>query len=402
LQALQRASFLASYVDSPARYQAKRRLVAQARHILAGHGLLADPLPARLGQAKPRLVAIGEGLNAGHALWRFFAEPLRELRQYFDVTLLGADDAAAQAAGDLADAFVPFSRSPDPLRAWVDQVRALQPDIVFYPGIGMSFATYTLSLQRLAPLQVASTATPAPSCSPEIDVTLLFDGLRAPSGFGPVAYYDHHVLRRAEVASLPPRAAGDGVPCIGVNAVAMKLNDGFFAAIEAVMARYGRPCRLRFMPNVAGAELQGLMRTLLTRFPGAEVFPSMSHAAYLEVLSGCDIVLQSFPFGGANTTTDALDLGIPVVALGSDFLSGQTDSLLLHQRDLDTLCTATVDEYVTLALRLLEDRAYAAQVRDHLARLPREAGHAQQGNVTAGEAIRQLWDQHRVASGGAA
>jgi hypothetical protein len=402
LQLLQRACFLVSYIDSPVRYVAKRRLVEQARHILNGHGLLVDgPRQPRAvpDAAKPRLVAIGEGMAAGHAVWRFFAEPMRDLRQHFEVTLLGTDESLANVAGDLADAFVPFERTADPLRVWAAQVQKMQPDIIFYPGIGMSFATYSLSLQRLAPLQVASVATPASSCSSEIDATLLFEGLHAPDGFGPVKYYDHHILRLA-LASLPEsHAKSSDVPCIGVNAVAMKLNDAFFTAIETVLARYGRPCRLRFMPNVAGVELQGLMRIVLQRFPGAEVLPSMNHAAYLEALAECDIVLQSFPFGGANTTNDALDLGIPVVALASEFISGQTDRTLLQVRDLDSLCTTNVEEYVALALRLLEDRSYAAEVRDQLANLPREAGRSKRGNVTIADAILQLWEERNAAAG---
>ncbi|MDB5954059.1 hypothetical protein [Ramlibacter sp.] len=393
LPALQRACFLVSYVDSPLRYAAKRRLVEQARHILAGHGLLVDcpPPPAR-GASRPRLLVIGEGLGAGHAMWRFYAEPLRELRQHFEVTLLGPAEAAPSVTGDLADAFVPFAQTDDPVRAWSRQALDLRPDIVFYPGIGMSFATWSLSLQRLAPLQVAATATPAPSCSPAIDATLLFEDLAPPADLGTIARYDHHVLRPAR-ADLPPATRpdrSDGLACIGVNAVAMKLNDGFLSAIEAVLARAPRPCRLRFLPNLAGAELQAMMGLLLQRFPGAEVLPAMDHPAYLQALAGCDLVLQSFPFGGANTTNDALDLGIPVVALASEFLSGQTDLLLLRERGLESLCARTRDDYVEIALRLLQD---AGEARRQLAESTATSFRGRQGRVSMADAILALWQE---------
>lgn len=399
LPALQRAAFLVSYIDSPSRYLAKAQLVAQARHILAGHGLLVDAAPTAAPDARPHLAVVGEGLATGHAMWRFYAEPLRDLRRDFRVTLLGPASHAPDA-GDLADACIALQPSDDPVRAWTRQVQNAAPDIVFYPGIGMTFATFTLSLQRLARLQVASTATPAPSGSPTIDATLLFDDFDVPPGLGPVLRYDHHVLRPAR-AALPQAVAATQGPsrCIGVNAVAMKLNDGFLSAIEAVLQGSQRPCRLRFLPNVAGAELQALQRVLLARFPGAEVLPSMDHLAYLAAVGECDLVLQSFPFGGANTTNDALDLGIPVVALEGHFLSGQTDRLLLAARGLDALlCARDVPAYVALASRLLHDDAFAEQVRAQLRALPDDTRRAKRGGTTAADAIRQLWQSRGAAA----
>lgn len=399
LPALQRAAFLASYIDTPSRYLGKAQLVAQARHSLAAQGLLAAPIPPRAAAAPPHLAVIGEGLAPGHAMWRFFAEPLQELRRDFRVTLLGPA-THAPAAGDLADACIALKPSRDPVRDWTRQVLDTAPDIVFYPGIGMTFATFTLSLQRLAPLQVASTATPAPSCSPVIDTTLLFEGLRVPPGFGPVLRYDHHVLRPARDGLPAPAPATEGpARCIGVNAVAMKLNDAFLSAVEAVLEGSRHPTRVRFLPNVGGAELQALQRVLLARFPGAEVLPSMDHLAYLDALRGCDLVLQGFPFGGANTTNDALDLGIPVVAMEGPFLSGQTDRLLLAARGLDALlCARDVPAYVSLGLRLLHDDAFAADMRARLRDVPDEARRAHRGGTTAADAIRQLWQARESAA----
>ncbi len=398
LNPLQQACFRLSYLDSPQRYLAKQKLVEQSRHVLALHDRLRTQCPVPPPRPRPLLLVVGEGLRDGHALFRFFAEPIRDLRKHFHVVLLSDHSVNAGTASELADEIIYFASSDDPVQAWCRQIGDLAPDIIFYPGIGMSFATFTLSQQRLALLQVASIGCPSSSCSPVIDATLLFEGLQAPAGLPLAIRYDRHRLRPARpgagAGKVQASRAGQASPCIGINAMAIKLNDDFLSTVETILQRYQQPCRLRFMPNVDGVELQSLMRRLLSRFPGAEVLPSMGHQQYMNELAQCDLVLQSFPYGGANTTTDALDLHIPVVALGSPWLSGQTDWLLLHDRGVSGLCTWSREEYIELAMKLLQDGKFASEVRQQLQQAQQPDARSLQGDVSASDALWAFWQQH--------
>lgn len=399
LTLLYRASFRLSYLTSERRYEAKTHLIQQAVQILAASGvktLATAPVGRR---ERAHLLVVGEGLVPGHAMFRFYATMLREMRRHFQITLMTdvapVPQSPVSTPVEMAEKVVFFAASEDPLSAWTAQIAELRPDIIFYPSIGMSFATFALSLLRLAPLQVASTGHPAPSCSPVIDATLLFAGLTAPPGLPlPLRYDDHRLFPAVAGLQMPARrSASDPVlPCVGVNGVISKLNATFLATVEQILRDYGKPCRLRFLPNVGGLELQGLARVLEQRFPDAEVVPSQDHQDYLAELAQCDLILQSFPFGGANTTNDALKLGIPVVALHDrSTLAGQTDAVMLGARGLQRLCVDSVTEYVALALRLLNDEVHAEDLRRSLREAGPGAGQAHVGELTAADALLRHW-----------
>ncbi|WP_374553165.1 hypothetical protein [Aquitalea pelogenes] len=391
-----------SYIDSPRRYDAKQKLVDQAAAILFRHGKLPGPVPPPPARNRPRLLVIGEGLREGHALFRFFAEPLRDMRQHFDVVLLCDASVSDATLAELGDSAIRFAVGPDPLTLWTEQITALAPDVIFYPGIGMSFPTFTLSLMRLAPLQVASIGCPAASCSAQIDATLLFDTLTAPPGLPQPIRYNKHRLRPARAGMAMPQRQrpADGAPIrIAVNAMAIKLNDGFLAALERVMTASAPDTELLFMPNADALETATLARQLSTRLPASRVIPSQDHTAYMAALAECDLVLQSFPFGGANTTRDALDLGIPVVALDSPWLSGQTDSLLLADRGLGHLCSSHVDDYVALAISLARpDSPQRKDIRQQLAAMAHERQVSRQGELDAGTALFRYWQNRQGAA----
>jgi predicted O-linked N-acetylglucosamine transferase (SPINDLY family) len=172
----------------------------------------------------------------------------------------------------------------------------------------------------------------------------------------------------------------------------MKLNASFLDVIEEIVLKYEQPCRLVFFPYVVGLELQGLSRQLKTQFPHAQVQPSVDHLSYMDKLAECDLVLQSFPFGGANTTTDALDLGIPVVGLRGIHLSGQTDPLLLAGRGLGELCVDNTEDYINLALRLLRDSDYVEEIQRRLQQASPTAGMQKIGNLTAAKVLLEFWN----------
>ena len=392
------ACYRLSYLNAPQRYDTKKRLVEQARLVLQLHGKLPTSATPPVNRLRPRMLVIGEGLRDGNALFRFFAEPLRDMRRYFEVLLMCDQSVSVATIAELGDGAIRFATGPDPINLWTQQIREVAPDIIFYPGIGQTLPTFVLSLMRLAPTQVGSIGCPSSSYSPEIDGTLLFEQLVPPPGLpNPIRYQEHHMRATMEIPVTPARRANNQAPVrIGVNAMAVKLNDAFMSTVERIIENSPRPAQLVFMPNVAGIEFQILTHALTTRFANAEVLPSVGHADYLAALASCDLVLQSFPYGGANTTRDALELDIPVIALRSEWLSGQTDELLMSDRGLEALCCSDVEEYVSLALQLLGSGDLAKRVQTKFATTRDPNKRRPQGGVTAGDAIYAFWQALQV------
>ena len=76
-----------------------------------------------------------------------------------------------------------------------------------------------------------------------------------------------------------------------------------------------------------------------------------------------DLVLDPLPYGGVNGTLEALDMGVPVVTLcGRRHGERSSYSILANLGVLDTVAHHPAD-YVAIAARLAEDRAFSTQVK---------------------------------------
>jgi len=75
-----------------------------------------------------------------------------------------------------------------------------------------------------------------------------------------------------------------------------------------------------------------------------------------------DVVLDTLPYTGGDTTAAALDMGVPVVTrVGERAAERMTYSLLAHLGVIAT-AAASDDEYVAIACRLAQDAAWRAEI----------------------------------------
>ena len=395
---MQSSAFNVSYLADPGRHAFKRAIVRQAAHMLGAAAPAAAPSGERAGGPR-RLTIVAEMVYPQHAMFRCYAELLQGLMAHHEVTLVAEAPSRCpeHALFSHRQAYIaPEERDPARLAA---VVTATQPDIVLYPSVGMAYWTFALSLQRLAPLQLMSIGHPAPSCSDAIDGTLVYSGLAlAPDPeYGPLFAYDRQVVPapppggwHADAALDKPIDAG---LLVSINAAAMKLSPPFLEALRELVRTAPAGTRLQFFPNMGGAGLLALRRTLLAMFPDALVQPVAPYPDYMANLARSAVVLQSFPFGGTNTTMDALALGIPVVCLDSGDMAGAADPAILSAAGLGDACVATVQEFVALARDLLESaprrEAFRAGAR---AALARGAAWEPAGTRTLADAVAAAWE----------
>jgi len=116
---------------------------------------------------------------------------------------------------------------------------------------------------------------------------------------------------------------------------------------------------------------------------------------YLAAHAEVDIVLDTFPHGGATTTCEALWMGVPTVTIfGATLLERQAGSLLRCAGLVDWVAHDG-DEYVAIAARHAADLEGLAQLRRRLRRqiensplfdAPRFAAHLQ-------TALRGMWSE---------
>lgn len=76
------------------------------------------------------------------------------------------------------------------------------------------------------------------------------------------------------------------------------------------------------------------------------------HYRFLEAYGAIDIALDTFPYNGGTTTTEAIWQGVPVVTVTGDRWASRTSASLLKAGGLGDLVATGLEEYVSLATAL--------------------------------------------------
>jgi predicted O-linked N-acetylglucosamine transferase (SPINDLY family) len=102
--------------------------------------------------------------------------------------------------------------------------------------------------------------------------------------------------------------------------------------------------------------------------PGCLVFaPSVRFAQHLARQPLADLCLDTLPYGGHTTASDALWSGVPLVTCRGPTFPGRVGASLLTALDLPELITASLADYESLALALARDPARLGALRRKLA-----------------------------------
>ncbi len=88
--------------------------------------------------------------------------------------------------------------------------------------------------------------------------------------------------------------------------------------------------------------------------------------AHLARYHAVDLALDTFPYGGHTTTSDALWMGAPVVTMAGRSFASRVAASLLHAADMDSLITQTPDAYRARALDLIGNSAARQALRQKL------------------------------------
>lgn len=89
------------------------------------------------------------------------------------------------------------------------------------------------------------------------------------------------------------------------------------------------------------------------------------HFEFLRTYNRIDLALDTFPYNGGTTTTEALWQGVPVVAIHGDRWTSRVSASLLRNAGLEAYVAADPDAYVQLAVAAAAD----PRARERLAKL---------------------------------
>lgn len=184
-------------------------------------------------------------------------------------------------------------------------------------------------------------------------------------------------LRRPPAAAAVSRAdlgiAADRI-VFGVFVNVLKLSPRCVAAWRAILQRVDRAV-LAFSPHYRWAReatincmaLAGIASEKVIFIPSGDE-RDFGRWRYRLV----DIVLDTFPYTGGDTTVAALDMGVPVVTLGGERQSERVGYSILKNLGIDDTVAGSDAEYVDIACRLAQQPGLrataAAQIRQGIER----------------------------------
>jgi predicted O-linked N-acetylglucosamine transferase (SPINDLY family) len=232
-----------------------------------------------------------------------------------------------------------------------------------------------LFMRRLAPVQLGwfnSFATSGLDC---------FDGIIGDGTVVPTeeeGFYTERVLRmpatylafevRYPVPDVapPPCGRNDGRLTFGALGSAYKLND-LTLDIWARILRSAPTARLLVRANTLAdpSNRHHLLARFVSRGVDRERVDLEGGAAHFDFLRSydrIDIVLDTFPYNGGTTTTEALWQGVPVLTYAGDRWVARTSASLLHAAGLDEWIAADQEDLVAKASALARDPATPARL----------------------------------------
>jgi protein O-GlcNAc transferase len=264
---------------------------------------------------------------------------------------------------------------PARLAAARERIAALELDALVYTDIGMEPLTYFLAFSRLAPLQCVLGGHPDTLGIPALDLYISSDLQEPPDA---AAHYSERLVRlpgaptyydRPRLPSpLKSRSAfglPDSAPLYFCAQTLIKVHPDMDALFAAILTR--DPEGVLLLPSGYTPQLVDRLRSRFSRTLGplserVRFLPTMSHNDFMNVMALADVSLDTRPFGGGNTSWQAIAAGTPVVTWPGRFLRGRYTQALYRLVGVEDTVVDSADAYVETAVRLARDSAFRADV----------------------------------------
>ncbi len=323
-------------------------------------------------KSKKTILIIAEHMQANHALFRSYACWIQELKDSFEVNLLVEADKIDDASAKLFEK-IHYLKFPINFEQTVKQIHDVAPDLIFYPSLGMCSWTIVLSNLRLARIQTIGLGHPATSMSDNIDYLIVADGTV------------NKQTRCSEKLVLIPRqqmSFPEAIPdCqirvlkdtptlkVAIASSSMKITYKFLLTLEKIQKLSKKRIEFHFFTGEVGVSLQKLSYELQQVLINVFCYPLSDYQSYMTNLGQCELLLETFPFGGTNSNIDALLLSIPIVCLNGDEPHSLIDKVIIDAAGLpSSLATDSIEAYISTAIKIIENIKYRKKMQKILSK----------------------------------
>ena len=315
-----------------------------------------------------------------HTIGRLNLGRVRHLsREAFEVTVIYAGrhrDEMTLAFEHAADRFVVVPRQVEAARR---QIADLGLDILLFTDVGMDALTYTLAFSRMAPVQCVTWGHPDTTGSPTMDYFISSELLEAEEGD---EHYSETLVRLPNLGTyyVRPELSGPARPRAYFGLAAerhvylcpqtlFKFHPDFDAALSGILR--ADPLGEVVLINGRVANWTERLQRRFARTLGEDAsrvhfLPAQPNADFLQLLRLADVLLDPFPFGGGNSSYEALAMGTPIVTWPSRFLRGRITLALYRKMGVMDCVVGSAEEYVKVATQLACDRVERQSIRQRI------------------------------------
>ncbi len=346
---------------------------------------LNRPRVSRAIASKKIRIGIVSGFFCDHTIWRLMLKGwLSEIdRDRFDIHTYHTsmtDDQETALARHLSPQFV-AGRSIDFRTA----ILANQPEVLLYPELGMDPVAARLASERLAPVQCVSWGQPETSGLPTMDY-FLSSALMEPEHA--TLHYTEHLItlpnlgvhytpdeRVTEICSRPMMGLRDNAVIFWCGQALYKYLPQYDEVFARIASEVG-DCQFLFIGFAKSCKVTNLFQSRL-RQAFAELgldarqhcvfVPPMSQERFLGTIRLADIMLDSIGWSGGKSTLDALAEASAIVTCPGPMMRGRHTMAILTRLGVTETIAKTVDDYVSIAVRLAHGPSMRASLRAQVA-----------------------------------
>ncbi|WP_084176608.1 hypothetical protein [[Limnothrix rosea] IAM M-220] len=323
----------------------------------------------------PRKIAVITAFcHQNHSVYRTLYAYLKALVPDYELTLIYLGSKLADVDQALFKEVIPLEIVDGALE--IEPIRQNDFAIAYFLDIGMSPESILLSNLRIAPIQIVSTGHPVSTYGSEIDYMMSGGAVEIRSlaakhydeklillpGNGAVYQCPHYELHH------PKKARSEVV--INCPWLGQKMNEPLIKLLGYIQKKATKKVFFRFFTSHSLRKngLIPLIGDLSAILPSDafEIILGQPDNDYMALLEEGDFTLDSYPFGGSNVMLDNIYLRKPIVGYEGKKWANRIGSQLLRQIGMAELVTTNANDYVKLALKLVDNTAYRQGVNDRL------------------------------------
>jgi hypothetical protein len=370
-----------SYSGYAGKHNIKAAMNQLLRNKLEELGFQDRIAPAKLpATGKPVMLVVPEWFYSTHAVYRVLAKAIRKARDQFHLIGLGEASTTDDTGRAVFDEFIERTDGGD-IPALCQQILNIAEErdvqVLYMPSVGMTLYTMFLANLRFAPLQITTLGHSASTFAPQMDYFVIDEDF-----VGDEACFSEKVIKTpndafpftpfAQNMDDIPQAALRNAPAvveIAMVASTMKLNPDFLYTCRLIAEQSPTPVHFQFFIGAARGLVGLQVAQVVERYLGqwASVHLQQGYTEYLQKLSACDLYINPFPFGNMNSIVDLLSVGLVGVCKSGNEPHEHIDQGLFERLGMPNwLVTTSNEEYITAALRLINNHEERLAIRTNL------------------------------------